>query len=94
MKPEITLSQQEPGFARLSQLSMPTPAIIDQISQEIAGCANKELLIYIHVPFCSTKCTFCDWVADVPVRSLIGGPSVRRTYVEALCKRIRFLGRN
>ncbi|MET9239203.1 hypothetical protein [Nonomuraea sp. NPDC003709] len=31
---------------------------------------TKPLLIYANVPFCNSKCHFCDWAVQVPVRDL------------------------
>ncbi|WP_163505176.1 coproporphyrinogen-III oxidase family protein [Fodinicola acaciae] len=51
----------------------------------------KDLLLYVHVPFCPSKCHFCAWVKSVPVRDLrldeSDGP--RRAYVDAVCDQIR-----
>lgn len=50
---------------------------------------TKDLLLYIHVPFCSSKCHFCDWVVGYDTRDLIdkaGG--LREVYVDALCAQI------
>lgn len=56
------------------------------------GQAAAGLLIYIHVPFCASRCSFCDWVSDVPGKDLFGGPELRERYAEALCRQISFLG--
>ena len=52
--------------------------------------ASKSLLIYVHVPFCRSKCHFCDWVQAVPRRDLLLGPEDerRRAYVSAICREI------
>jgi oxygen-independent coproporphyrinogen-3 oxidase len=65
---------------------------IPVLARELAGEGDRELLIYVHVPFCSYKCAFCDWVADIPGGQLTGGPGLRERYVEAVCKQIRYLG--
>ena len=41
-------------------------------------------MIYIHVPFCKSRCTYCDFFSTVPDGS---GPMER--YTEALCAEIR-----
>jgi len=41
-----------------------------QTRPESAVVPAKPLLIYVNVPFCNSKCHFCDWVAEVPVRDL------------------------
>jgi oxygen-independent coproporphyrinogen-3 oxidase len=62
------------------------------LARELAGERNRDLLIYVHVPFCSYKCAFCDWVADIPAGQLTSGPSTRERYVEAVCRQIRDVG--
>jgi putative oxygen-independent coproporphyrinogen III oxidase len=50
---------------------------------------NKSLLLYIHVPFCSSKCHFCDWVVGYDTRDLVDkSGDLRDAYVEALCTQI------
>jgi len=65
---------------------------IPVLARELAGERNRDLLIYVHVPFCSYKCAFCDWVADIPGGQLTSGPAVREQYVEAVCRQIREIG--
>jgi coproporphyrinogen III oxidase-like Fe-S oxidoreductase len=72
--------------------SIQAAELFPRIATEIAGETNKDLLVYLHVPFCQYKCSFCDWVADLPTSVLISGPDVRQTYVDALCRQIRHLG--
>jgi putative oxygen-independent coproporphyrinogen III oxidase len=62
------------------------------LARELAGESNRDLLIYVHVPFCSYKCAFCDWVADIPGGQLTSGPDARERYVEAVCRQIRYVG--
>lgn len=52
------------------------------------------LMIYVHVPFCHSKCTFCDWVQAIPTKDLLRRPedSVRRRYIDALCREIEVRG--
>src|SRR5205085_7228182 len=66
--------------------------VLARVSSAVASKANKDLLVYLHIPFCSSKCHFCDWVKDIPVQQLRSGPSVRRGYIEALTKQIRYYG--
>lgn len=51
---------------------------------------RHQLMIYVHVPFCYSKCTFCDWVQAIPTKDLLLKPkdSVRRSYIDALCLEI------
>jgi coproporphyrinogen III oxidase-like Fe-S oxidoreductase len=53
---------------------------------------GKDLLVYVHVPFCSSKCHFCDWVSAIPVKDLIAEADVRATYVRGVCEQIRWYG--
>ncbi|GLZ28696.1 hypothetical protein Lesp02_08860 [Lentzea sp. NBRC 105346] len=48
-----------------------------------------DLLIYLHVPFCPSKCHFCDFVADLDTADLRSGPPIRARYVAALQSQIR-----
>lgn len=53
---------------------------------------ERALALYVHIPFCSAKCHFCDWVADVPVSRLRSPESGRRDYVSALRQQISRYG--
>lgn len=66
--------------------------LLDVIEQTLKGVENKDLLIYLHVPFCNSKCVFCDWVADIPVSQLTAVSSFGNQYVQALCAQIRAYG--
>ena len=44
---------------------------------------NKELGIYIHIPFCKKKCYYCDFVSFSNLENKQTG------YIEALKKEIR-----
>ncbi|MBB5628723.1 coproporphyrinogen-III oxidase family protein [Sphaerisporangium krabiense] len=54
----------------------------------------RPLLVYVHIPFCSSKCHFCDWVTEIPTAELLLRPadSPRRAYIAALCQEIRERG--
>lgn len=47
----------------------------------------KELELYIHIPYCVSKCNYCDFL------SAPGSISERQVYVENLCKRICSYGK-
>jgi oxygen-independent coproporphyrinogen-3 oxidase len=49
---------------------------------------NKNLLIYLHVPFCSSKCHFCDWVVGYNKADLVNTGELRSNYVTAICAQI------
>ena len=44
--------------------------------------ANKKLGIYIHIPFCKSKCIYCDFFS-APAEE-----HVRKQYLKALCTQI------
>lgn len=48
---------------------------------------RRDLSIYIHIPFCKAKCSYCDFLS-------FGGCSIgeQREYIEALCKEIEAFG--
>lgn len=52
--------------------------------------AEQPLLIYVNVPFCNSKCHFCDWVTEVPLGDLRLKPesSPRQRYIAALVRQI------
>ena len=43
---------------------------------------NRELGVYVHIPFCKRKCEYCDFISYCNKDNLI------ETYVEALKKEI------
>jgi len=55
---------------------------------------TRLLMLYVHVPFCLSKCHFCDWVARIPKRDLLRRPGdpVRLSYIDALCQEIKVRG--
>jgi coproporphyrinogen III oxidase-like Fe-S oxidoreductase len=100
LNPEQSISPQR--LVNVDQLPVYGPAaaggaisatdLIPLVAREIEHEQNKQMLVYIHVPFCAYKCSFCDWVADLPTPLLTSGADVRQTYVDALCRQIRHLG--
>jgi oxygen-independent coproporphyrinogen-3 oxidase len=55
---------------------------------------DRNLLVYVHIPFCSSKCTFCDWVTDVPAAQLRELGDVQLRYAQALSEQMRYWGAN
>ena len=47
---------------------------------------NKELGLYIHIPFCHTKCTYCDFNTYSGLENLIDD------FSESIYKEINFCG--
>lgn len=50
---------------------------------------KERAVIYIHIPFCNTKCHFCDYVVYVNTTD-----DLRAAYVEALCREIAAFPQN
>ena len=48
---------------------------------------NKEMELYIHIPFCVKKCDYCDFL------SFAADESTQHHYVEALLRELEFYGR-
>lgn len=53
---------------------------------------GHNLLLYIHIPFCTAKCSFCAWVAPIAARDVRSGREVRAKYVEAVIAQIAEYG--
>jgi coproporphyrinogen III oxidase-like Fe-S oxidoreductase len=66
--------------------------LVAAIDEVVSDDPDKRLALYVHVPFCASKCHFCDWVVDVPVSRLRGDAAARDPYVVALCEQLRFYG--
>jgi coproporphyrinogen III oxidase-like Fe-S oxidoreductase len=51
-------------------------------------------MLYVSIPFCRSKCAFCDYVQPIPVADLLltAQDSTRQHYVESLCAEIRARG--
>ncbi|MBQ9490844.1 MAG: radical SAM protein [Lachnospiraceae bacterium] len=47
----------------------------------------KELMLYLHVPFCVRKCHYCDFLSSVHTEE------TRERYVRALCRELRVRGK-
>ena len=48
-----------------------------------------DVILYVHVPFCSSKCHFCSWVSPIPVPELVRAKSKFGTYAAAVIQEIR-----
>ncbi|GAA0493368.1 radical SAM protein [Streptomyces sp. NPDC046215] len=66
--------------------------LLQAVREALGDERDPRLALYVHVPFCSSKCHFCDWVTDIPVQRLRSGSTQRSPYVTALCDQIRFYG--
>lgn len=51
---------------------------------------RRDVLLYVHIPFCNSKCRFCYWVSKIPKDHLLlkTGSDLRDQYVEALIQQI------
>jgi coproporphyrinogen III oxidase-like Fe-S oxidoreductase len=86
--------QDSPATFDAAIVPQPTPRcelspdeLFSLVAAELDG-STRDLMVYVHIPFCSSKCHFCDFVADLAVPDLISGPNVRSRYVTALCQQI------
>jgi oxygen-independent coproporphyrinogen-3 oxidase len=70
----------------------PLESIMQLVTPGVRARKSKRLLIYLHVPFCSAKCHFCDWVVGYNTSDLINTGDLRQQYVDALCAQIRSYG--
>lgn len=54
----------------------------------------EPLLLYVHIPFCLSKCHFCDWVTEIPVSDLrrAKGDAKREAYIAAVAQQIEAHG--
>ena len=43
-----------------------------------------DLILYAHVPFCSSKCHFCGWVANIPTKELMRSQEHYPDYTRAV----------
>jgi oxygen-independent coproporphyrinogen III oxidase len=46
--------------------------------------AEREMLLYVHVPFCQAKCYFCNFAVDIRT-----APEIHQRYTDLLCEQIR-----
>ncbi len=52
---------------------------------------NKKLSLYIHIPFCLSKCEYCDFFSITPKAGIFNGcKSIPDSYVDALCSEILY----
>src|SRR6185437_438306 len=55
---------------------------------------RRLLMLYVNIPFCRSKCVFCDYVQPIPVADLLltAHDSTRQRYIHALCEEISARG--
>lgn len=66
--------------------------VIEAVSAGAQARKSKRLLIYLHIPFCSSKCHFCDWVIGYEIKNLTNTGELRQQYVDAMVNQIRWYG--
>ena len=49
-------------------------------------CKRLPLSLYVHIPFCTLKCSYCDFNSYAGIEGLMG------PFVEALCEEMRLWG--
>lgn len=80
----MTLDRNDTPTARSGSAS----AVVDHPAR------GRLAMLYVHIPFCRSKCNFCDLVYPVPVGDLLSRPvdPVRMRYLQALRREIRTQG--
>ncbi len=53
---------------------------------------QQDLMLYVHVPFCSSKCHFCSYVSPIPVADLVKSKDRFPAYTAAVLTEIRRTG--
>jgi coproporphyrinogen III oxidase-like Fe-S oxidoreductase len=61
---------------QLPSTSLPPPSQLVQ---------NKELLFYVHIPFCQSKCHYCNFAVDTRQ-----SPKIQERYTKALTSQIKY----
>jgi oxygen-independent coproporphyrinogen-3 oxidase len=65
--------------------------VLDVIGKELGqNHDRRRLLVYVHIPFCSSKCTFCGWVAGISAPELRSADDIRAQYVSSLVSQIEY----
>src|ERR1035441_9371400 len=54
----------------------------------------KNVILYVHVPFCSSKCHFCSWVSPIPTTQLVKSRSHYEDYTRAVVREIESSARS
>ncbi len=49
---------------------------------------SLDVNLYVHIPFCPSKCHYCAWVSAIPVGQLVKSQSIYEPYVSAVIKQI------
>jgi len=49
-----------------------------------------DFFLYLHIPFCSSKCHFCNWVVDISAHQLTKSQPLYEEYTSAVLRQIDF----
>ncbi len=85
-----TRSVPEGGPGRVQPVPLRT--VMQLVTPGARARRSKRLLVYLHAPFCSSKCHFCDWVVGYDKTDLIDAGDLRQRYVQAICTQLRSYG--
>jgi putative oxygen-independent coproporphyrinogen III oxidase len=53
---------------------------------------QDHLVIYVHVPFCSSKCHFCSWTSAIPASELVNKKAHSSDYKTAVVRQLKSFG--
>jgi oxygen-independent coproporphyrinogen-3 oxidase len=79
---------------KLLQIERPSASLPAELfaSSDSAGYRQQrysnELVFYVHIPFCTSKCHFCMWVSRVPAGELVHNSHQYEAYVQSVIKEI------
>jgi len=80
-----------PLAAHRDQQSVSGEQVLRALDRELRPeHGNRDLMLYLHIPFCTSKCTFCAWVSGIDTPQLRSAADVRSHYVDAVIDQIRF----
>src|SRR5581483_3518252 len=84
-----------------SPFDFPIRYVSSSVPARIAGSMAREgafilrnVILYVHVPFCSSKCHFCSWVSPIPTTQLVKSRSHFEDYTDAVVREIESSGRS
>ena len=83
-----TLGSQYLVSEKKTRLAYDTAKVQQPILAEIEKGGRKNYAMYISVPFCPTRCSYCSFVSQAASRTEV--KKLIPVYVDALCEEIRF----
>src|ERR1700757_3933163 len=66
----------------------PVPAAGTLPGSALGGLGARPFGLYVHIPFCATRCGYCDF--NTYTASELGGGASRETYPEQAAAEVRF----